>query len=136
MKVARKTHDQIVVDLPYPCKFKIFGNRFYRKRRIGFMFVNLTVLLFREANGLRDSEDLKKWIDNNSYSELAFQSIYYAAVAYNMFYRKPDNFDMEGFRLAVNNADQSVLENILAVSKSSETFGVTIKKKQEKGKSK
>ncbi len=122
-----KTNDRIVVSIPYP--IRVLGFRTFRKKQVGFLFTNLAVLLFRNNFDLKTSDDLNAWTKKNGQDELAFQTMYFAAIAYNMHMRQPDDFTEAGLRLAIKNTDEETLKKIGAVWESSELFGATYKKK-------
>lgn len=122
-----KTNDKIVVSIPYPVK--VLGFRTFRKKQVGFLFTNLAVILFRNNFDLKTSEDLNTWTKQHGQDELAFQTMYFAAIAYNMYMRKPDDFTEEGLRLAIKNTDEKTLKLIGKTWEDSELFGATFKKK-------
>jgi len=122
-----KTNDRIVVELPFPVK--ILGIRFFKKKKVGFLFTNLALLLFRNNNNTLSGKELQFWIEKHGQAEFAFQCMYYAAIAYNMDSRQHENFTMDELRIAIKMGDEPTLKAIGEVWESSQNFGVTIKKK-------
>jgi len=126
-----KTNDRIVVELPFPVKWMVV--RFFRKKKVGFLFTNMALLLFRNNNNTQSGTELNKWIEKHGKAEFAFQCMYYAAIAYNMDSRQPDNFTMDELRIAIKMGDETTLKAISEVWEASNNFGVTVKKKVAKG---
>lgn len=130
-----RTHDRIICSLPYPTK--IIGLTINRPRTIGFLFTNKASFLFREASGLKTSDDLKAWVNKNGgETALVTEMLYWAAVAYCEEVRQPDNFTKDGLRIAVASSEKQIQEAILTTWKQSETFGATVKPDKKKVKPK
>lgn len=118
--------DSILIRLPYPVKFFTFP------RKIGFLFTNLSIFLFREKNEIKTSKDYEAWVENNGQSVFLSEMLYCSACAYCLTNKTKQNFTKEGLVKAIALANQAKQEDILKVWRSSETFGATVKQSKKK----
>lgn len=119
-------HDTIKVKLPYPVGFLTIP------RKIGFLFTNLSVFLFREHEDIKTSKDYQEWTDKHGENGLVNVMIYYSAMAYCLQNKCKENFTREGLSKAIALASDEKKEAILKVWKASETFGATVKTSKKK----
>lgn len=125
---------EIVVRLPIPTK--IMGVWLNIGREIGFSFTNMTLYLFRDANGFKTSKDYQEWIATRNETILISEMLYYAYLAYCHHNIKKDKFTKEQIQKGIALADMVVKEKILRVWSNSDTFGQGSKKKLQKAKRK
>lgn len=118
--------DSIVLKLPYPVKFLTIG------RKIGFLFTNLSIFLFREANGLKDSKDYTDWVNVHGESGLIAEMLYHSACAWSLQNRKKQNFTKSGLSKAIALLSAEKQGQLMNVWKQSEIFGATIKQSKKK----
>lgn len=122
--------DSIILSLPYPVR--LFGVQFMRKRNIGFLFTNLAIFLFREANGMKTSDDYKEYEKNNGVNRIMNEMIYYAAVAYCMENRLKQLFSKSLLTIAVTASTEEQQLQLLTAWQNSQIFGAKIDKKKAK----
>lgn len=119
-------HDSIIIRLPYPVKFLTIP------RKIGFLFTNLSIFLFREDNNIKTSKDYEQWVNDHGQNMFLNEMLYSAARAYCQQTKKHENFTKENLIKAVALSSQEKQEAILKVWQSSETFGATVKPSKKK----
>ena len=105
-----------------------------RKRTIGFSFDNLSLAIFRDNSGLKNGNELNKWVKDNGNSALFVETAWAAAQSY-----AAHNGGLAKFKLSKRNfmlglsqitADES--KKLTTAWKSSQSFGF----KQSPGKKK
>jgi hypothetical protein len=119
-------HDSILIRLPYPVKFLTIP------RKIGFLFTNMSIFLFREHNEIKTSKDYEQWVALHGQSVFLNEMIYHAACAYCLQNKCRENFTKEGLTKSIALASQQKQEAILKVWRASETFGATLKPSKKK----
>jgi len=120
--------DYLMINLPYPARF--LGINFLKPRRIGFLFTNLSIFLFRENEHLQTSDDYNAWIKAHGQSQLVSEMVYAAAQAYCMEEKVKENFTKAGLRVAIATSPEELQAKIVNAWKNSQTFGAKIEKKK------
>jgi hypothetical protein len=122
--------DFIILNLPYPARF--LGVNFLKPRRIGFLFTNLSIFLFRENEGLLTSDDYNAWVKERGQAQLVSEMVYAAAQAYCMEEKVKENFTHDLLRIAIATSCEADQKRIVEAWKHSQTFGAKIEKKKVK----
>ena len=126
-RMATIGNDQVIVTLPYP--IQIMGLKLTKRREIGFAFTNLVQVMFYNTHGLKTSNDLKKWQQENGMELNTSEVLYYSAIAYcQLNYVKP-NFTKEGLLKALLMGDKTELDKLKQCHDLSLSFGLSVKKK-------
>jgi len=119
-------HDSILISLPYPVKFLTIP------RKIGFLFTNLSIFLFREHNEIKTSADYERWVKDHGQSVFINEMLYHSACAWCLQNKCRENFTKDGLTRALALASQEKQQAILKVWRASETFGATVKPSKKK----
>lgn len=119
-------HDSIIIRLPYPVKFLTIP------RKIGFLFTNLAMFLFREETGIKTSKDYTEWVDKNGQGKFINDMAYCAARAYCLQNKCKQNFTKSGLLKAIAISSVEKQQAIIKVWQASEAFGATVKPSKKK----
>lgn len=124
-------HDRIKIRIAYPLRILWFTIMI--RKWVGFAFTNLSIFLFREENGIKDSDQYKAWVKKNGQAAFINEMLYCAAKAWCMNNHEKENFTKVGLLTGVALSPQSVQEKIMKKWQNSETFGMPeVKKKSTK----
>ncbi len=121
--------DDLIISLPYPRKF--FGLTISWNKKIGFLFTNLSIFLFREEAKITTSESYTNWIKANGESRLVTEMMYSAAQAYCLHYRLKQDFTKEKLMVAIASAPNETQQTIISAWRNSQTFGLIEGKKKQ-----
>jgi len=125
-----KPNSTVLVRLKYPVKVGIIS--FNLPRTIGFSFNQRTLFNVLENNEI-DLPDYKQWLEKKGVAVVTFETIFAAAQCYREELRKRDNFTKKGLSIAISQADENTIAEIMKCWKFSEELGY---KKPEKSKKK
>lgn len=117
---------KVEVKLPYP--YKIFGVTISIPKKIGFMFTNLAMFIFRENIGIKTSIDYKQWIDKHGELGLVSEILYASACAYSLNEKKKENFCKGKLLQAIDSSDIKVRNKLIEAWKTSTDFNLDKKK--------
>ncbi len=120
--------DTLILSLPYPVKF--LGLTISRPRKIGFLFTNLSMFLFRENNDLKTSDDYKKWAAQYGENRLISEMIYAAGQAYCMTFGVKQNYTKSLLTVAIAASEEEQQLQLIQAFQRSQTFGVKSEKKK------
>jgi len=125
-----RPNSTILVKLKYPVKVGFVSLNLGRK--IGFSFNQRTLFNVLENNKI-DLTDYKSWLEKKGTAVVTFETIFAAAQSYRQELRKKDNFTKKGLSIAISQADENTISEIMKCWKFSEELGY---KKPQKSKKK
>lgn len=125
-----RPNSTILVKLKYPVKVGFVSLNLGRK--IGFSFNQRTLFNVLENNKI-DLPDYKSWLEKKGTAVVTFETIFAAAQSYRQELRKKDNFTKKGLSIAISQADENTISEIMKCWKFSEELGY---KKPQKSKKK
>jgi len=121
--------DELITCLPYPRS--LFGLTISPKKRIGFLFTNLSIFNFRENNNINNSDEWTKWVKENGEARLVSEMMYGAAQAYCMDNKVKQKFTKAKLTAAIALSGAEVQKTIVDAWQRSQTFGLVESKKKQ-----
>jgi hypothetical protein len=113
--------NRVKVKLPYPVRVGLFYIDL--KKNVGFSFDNMAVFLLKENLGLKDSSELKQWIEKKSANELMIEQLFAAHQSFCLW-EKESSISKKRFMDGISKITKEELQKIIKVWEHSETFGV------------